>query len=220
MIGRTRVLPIIAVAFTLVGATARAEGPGIRLGERLVLHPGIAAEFRWDSNVYFEPTNPYSAFLFRLLASLDLATRPPQRGGNAPHAIDFRLHLGADYNEYLSSDQTVEQHRAFGVQAGALLTILPGHPFTIDLFDNYVRTSQPPYFREPFNIDRDTNELGVRFRYAPGGRRLTFDLSYAFGIDFFEVAQFKDLDVTYHRINFRASWKFLPKTAIYIDVTE
>jgi hypothetical protein len=204
----------------LAAGVARAEGPGIKLGERLVLHPGIAAEFRWDSNVFFEPTNPTSAFLFRLLASLDMATRPPQRGGDAPHAIDFRLHLGADYNEYLTGDVSISQHRAFGVQAGLLLTILPMHPFTIDVFDNYVRTSQPPYFRETYNIDRDTNEVGARFRYAPGGRRLMFDLSYGFGIDFFEVAQLKDLDVMYHRINFRASWKFLPKTAVYIDVTE
>jgi hypothetical protein len=218
---RTRALLAIAVGLALSsGGVARAEGPGIKLGDRLVLHPGIAAEFRYDSNVFFERDNPEGAFAFRALASLDLATRPPQRSGNLAHGIDFRLHLGGDYTEYITTDASLSQHRAFGVQGGLLLSILPMHPFSIDIFDNYVRTSQPPYLREPFNIDRDTNEVGVRFRYAPGGRRLTFDLSYAFGIDFFEVQQFKDLDVMYHRVNFRAAWKFFPKTAVYIDVTE
>lgn len=213
---------LTAVVAALLAATtvARAEGPGIKLGDRLVLHPGIAAEFRWDSNVFFEATNPYSAFIFRLLGSLDLATRPPQRGGQQPHAIDFRLHLGADYNEFISTDATVTGHRSVGVQAAALLTVLPQHRFSFDVFDNYARMSQPPYLREPFNINRDTNELGVRFRLAPGGGRLRFDLLYAFGIDFFEVQQFKDLDTMYHRLDFRADWKFLPKTAIYIDVSD
>lgn len=207
-------------ALLLVGAPAHAEGPGIKLGDRLVLHPGVAAEVRWDSNVYFEATNPYSAFIFRALGSIDLATLPPQRGGSSAHAIDFRLHLGADYNEYLSSDSSLTQHRSVGVQAGALMTILPNHPFSIDLFDNFVRTSQPPYGRETFNIDRDTNEVGLRLRLRPGGGRLEFDAMYAFGIDFFEVQQFKDLDTFYHRALVRGSWKFLPKTALYIEVSE
>src|SRR5262249_30539423 len=156
---------------------------------RLVLHPGISAEFRWDSNVFFESTTPYSTFIFRLLPSLDLATLPGQRGGERPHAVDFRLHLAADYNEYITTDGNLSGHRGVGVQAGALLTVLPYFPFSMDFFDNYVRTSQPPYLREPYNIDRDTNELGLRMRYRPGGRRLDIDLSYVFGVDFFEVQQ-------------------------------
>jgi len=217
---RFRVVSFTVLAAALLGGIARAEGPGIKLGDRLVLHPGIAAEVRWDSNIYFELTNPTNAFILRVLPTLDLATRPPQRGGDAPHTIDFRLHLGADYNEFLTGDSSISRHRSVGIQAGMALTIMPNHPVQFTIYDNYVRTSQPPYFGEPFNIDRDTNEAGVRLRVAPGGGRLQLDVAYAFGIDFFETQQFKDLDVMYHRASLRLAWKFFPKTALYIDVSE
>ena len=203
-------------------SAVHAEGPGIRLGDRLVLHPGIGVEFRYDTNVFFQPPGSETgAFLLRVLPSLDLATRPGVRGGGAPHAIDFRFHAGADYNEFLTGDSTISRHRAIGVQAGALLTILPSYPFSIDLFDNYIRLVQAPFSPSHLdNISRDTNEVGVRFRYRPGGGRLELDLSYAFGVDFFEETQFTDLNVFYHKIELRASWKFLPKTAVWIDVSE
>ena len=217
--GRYRWTLVLSALLVFSGA-ARAEGPGVMLGDRLVLHPGIAAEFRYDSNIFFQATNPVGEFLFRLMPSLDLATRPPQRGGNAPHGIDFRLHAGIDYNEYLTSDANVSGHRSVGVQAGMLLTVLPQHPFSFDVFDNYVRSVQPPYSLLPYNIDRDTNEAGLRLRYRPGGGRLQLDLAYTFGLDLFEIPQFQDLNVLYHRIDFRAMWKFFPKTAIYVEVSD
>jgi hypothetical protein len=211
-------------------STARAEGPGVKLGNQLVLHPGIAVELRYDSNVFFGAGTPNSpaigSLIFRALPSLDLATRPQQRGGGVPHALDFRLHLGADYNEFLTGGPVVTNHRSIGAQAGLLLTLLPYHVFTTDVFDNYVRTVQPPYQGEPYNLDRDTNEAGARFRLRPGGGRLEFDLSYTFGLDFFEPqsnpvgAHLQDLNVYYHRINLHGQWAFFPKTAVYVDVTE
>ena len=87
-----------------------------------------------------------------------------------PHAIDFRLHLGADYNEFTTGGATTSRHRSIGVQAGLLLTALPYHVFSFDVFDNYVRTVQPPYNGVPYNYDRDTNEAGVRLAVHLGER--------------------------------------------------
>src|SRR5437773_9387626 len=89
---------------------ARAEGPGIRLGDRLVLHLGLAAEFRYDSNIFFQSSNETGAFLFAAIPSVDLATRPPVRGGSLPHTLDFRLHAAMRYNEYLTSNQIIASH--------------------------------------------------------------------------------------------------------------
>ena len=200
--------------------TARAEGPGIALGERLVLHPGIGAEIRYDSNVFFEASNEKQAAVLRLLPSLDLSTRPAQRGGATPHSIDFRLHAGLDYREYLTGDTSISSHRQFGVQAGMLLSILPFSVFSADVFDNFTRSTQAPYGALPYNIDRDTNEVGARFRLRPSGGRLEIDLGYAFGIDFFEVQQLKDFNLFYHRLTLRAAWKFLPKTAVYVEASD
>src|SRR5258706_14952373 len=91
---------LLALSVALACAsTARAEGPGLKLGDQLVLHLGVGTELRYDSNVFFEPNNEAGALIFRALGSVDLATRPHQRGGSAPHTLDFPLHLGADYTE-------------------------------------------------------------------------------------------------------------------------
>lgn len=195
-------------------------GRGIALGDQLVLHPGIGLEYRYDSNVFFFNSNPVSASMLRALASLDLATRPTQRGGDRPHTLDFRVHAGADYREYLTGDDRIRVHRGFGIQASLLATLFPGRPFMVDVFDEFVRTAQPPYAFNPYNYDRDVNLAGVRLRYRPGGGRLSVDLSYIFGLDFFEVRQLRDFDVLYHLFELRSSWKFLPKTAVFVDVRQ
>jgi hypothetical protein len=216
---RTRWISAVCLLVVWAGS-ARAEGPGIRLGDRLVLHLGLGAEFRYDTNVFFQANNPTDAFLFSALPSIDLATRPPVRGGDLPHTLDFRLHAAMRYNEFITTDASLASHRMFGIDGGVLVTLLPFHPFTVDLFDNYVRFTQPPYSQLPFNLDRDTNELGVRMHYAPGGRRLEFLLGYVFGLDFFEVDQLKSFDLLYHRFDLRAQWKFYPKTAVYLLASE
>jgi hypothetical protein len=125
-----------------------------------------------------------------------------------------------DYNEFFGPNPLLSQHRSFGLQAGALLTILPFYPFTIDLFDNFLRTVQPPFTPTQSNLDRDTNEAGLRLRFRPGGGRLEFDLQYVFGIDFFEERQLQDLNVYYHKVALHAAWKFLPKTSVWIDISD
>ncbi len=217
---------VVSALLAAASTVARAEGPGLKLGDQLVLHLGIAGELRYDSNVFFASSGEVGALIVRLMPSIDLATRPAQRlnGVVQPHTADFRLHLGADYNEFVTNRDVTASHRSVGIQAGALLTLFPQHLFTIDVYDNYVRTVQPPYTEVPYNLDRDTNEAGFRLRYRPGGGRLEIDLSYTFGLDFFEpqsgAPALTDLNVYYHRINLHGQWAFFPKTAVYIDVTE
>jgi hypothetical protein len=119
-----------------------------------------------------------------------------------------------------TGDQTVNRHRFFGVQAGLLATLFPHSKVSADIFDNYVRTTQPPYGLQPYNIDRDTNQVGARIRFRPGAGRLSVDFSYVFGLDFFEIQQLKDLDVFSHLFDLRVAWKFFPKTAVYIDAND
>jgi hypothetical protein len=220
---------VLAVSALALAGSARAqqattsspvEGRGIKLGEQMVLHLGLAADIRYDSNVFYETTNTTQAAVLRLSPALELATRPSARGGGAPHKVDFRFYAGMDYSEYLTPDPAVSRHRTFSVLGGAELVILPGFKFTTTIFDNFTRTSQPPYSRLDYNIDRDINELGIRFSWKPGGGRLQLDLSYVFGLDYFEVRGLQDLNRFYHRIDLRAMWKFFPKTAVFIEAQE
>src|SRR6185312_588220 len=79
------------------------------------------------------------------------------------------------------------------------------------LDDAAVRVGQP----EP----RPRSERGRRAHQPVAGRR-TFLVGYVFGIDYWEPLQLQDYNLQYHRFDLRASWRFLPKTAVYIAATE
>jgi hypothetical protein len=210
----------------LVGAASRAAHAqqatmsdlrGIRLGDALVLHLSLGTEFQYDSNVFYTASNQTGAFTLRLYPQFDLTNRP--RGGDR-RQIEFDFHGGFNYLEYLTSDTSVSSHRQFGVDAGLVAAFFTMSPYNFAIFDNYVRTTQPPYTQTSHNLDRDTNELGLRVNLAPGGGRLTFNIGYRFGIDFFEPQELKEFDLFYHVFDVRASWKFFPKTAVYIAASE
>lgn len=211
-------------------AVARAEGPGFKLGDALVLHPGLGVIAGWDSNVLYSPSNQpdIQAAYIALRPVVDLATLSLQRGGNEPHFIDFRLHLGANFR-FLISDQGAafnQQHISADVDSSAAITFNPFGNITFDLFDNYVRSSVPPYFavNQPGNLNQDWNTLGARLRWRPGGRRLEASLLYQFGVFAFEPdavsSQFANKNYLSNDFKLNVSWKFFPKTALYIEVDE
>jgi hypothetical protein len=199
-----------------LAATAPTGGNGIRLGDAMVLHLGLGIEFDYDSNVFYQNSGVTSAFFMRLAPSFDLNNSP--RG--ATRVVDFNLYGGMSYIEYLTTNAALARHRQFGVDAGARATFFGTGPYNFTLFDNYVRTTQPPYTLVDNNFNRDTNEVGLRVNLAPGGGRLTLTLGYLFGLDFFELQPLDSYDLFYHRFDVRLSWKFLPKTAVYIAATE
>jgi hypothetical protein len=191
-------------------------GSGIRLGQSMTLHLSLGIEFDYDTNVFYEANNTTGAFFLRLAPGFSLTNSP--RG--ASRAIDFDLHGGLSYVEYLTGDSALSSHRQFNVDAGVRATFFGYSPYNFSLFDNYVRTTQPPYFKTDHNLDRDTNQLGVRANLAPGGGRLVLLLQYIFGLDYFEVPQLDAYDLLYHQFDARVSWKFFPKTALYLAASE
>ncbi|MDB4968031.1 MAG: hypothetical protein JWN44_3720 [Myxococcales bacterium] len=215
------------LALTILGALlalpagARAQGAvnangGIKLGDVFVLHLGMGTEVQWDSNIFYESKNESSAFVLRLSPGFDLTNAPRQ----ASRQIRLDLHGTLNYLEYLTGDKSISQHRQFSVDAGLQAAFFATNPYNFTIFDNYVRTTQPPYLKVPYNLDRDTNQVGVRVNLSPGGGRLSFYIGYLFGIDFFEVDSLKAFDTLYHSFELRASWRFLPKTAVYIAAGE
>src|SRR5262249_20341231 len=146
-----------------------------------------------------------------------LLTNSPR---NATPMIRFDLHGGLSYLEYLTRDDVLRSHRQFGVDAGMRASFFSNGPYSFSLFDNYVRTTQPPYASVDHNLDRDSNEVGLRADLKPGGGRLVVLAGYLFGLDYFEVAQLQGFNLLYHRFDLRGSWKFFPKTALYIAADE
>lgn len=222
-------MALLCACALLAARPAAAEGPGFLLGRRIVVHPGLASELRYDSNVFFSNSRvggglPAGAFILRVLPSLDISTLSLRRGGLSPSRVEFRLHAGMDYREYLTPDAEINRHRAFGFDLGGLLSLFPRSAFSVDLYDNFLRTNQPPYSFNPYNFDRHTNVFGARFRYAPGGQRLVVSLIYELGYDGYSDPEdgpaLSNFNLLYNSIALRGSWKFLPKTSLFIEATE
>jgi hypothetical protein len=215
-----RYLSILIVCLLATASTvARAQtvvGDGIKLGDSFLLHLGLGLELAYDSNIFFEEAAPHRSFELRLTPRFDLSNSP--RVGGRQFLLDF--HGGLNYLEYLNSNPAIERLRQFNVDAGVLASFFPLNPYNFQLFDNFARTAQAPYSLSDHNFDRDTNDLGVRINLAPGGGRLAFYIGYVFGVDFFEPTQLQAFNLLSHRFDFRASWKVLPKTAIYVAASE
>lgn len=221
--------PSVASAQVAGAFGTRAEGPGFKIGDSFVIHPGLAVIGGYDSNMLYSNSEDPRIFgpYIALRPMLDLATLSPQRGGNTPRTLEFRLHLGAAVRFLITGDQQFNKdHIGADIDAGTLLTLFPMGKWTFDLYDNYTRLSSPPYFRilRNDNLNTDVNTLGLRLRWRPGGQRLELGFTYEFGVYAFEsntVGQlFTDKNYLSNNMQLRVSWKFFPKTAIYISAQE
>ena len=213
------ILTLLALPAPFARAQSTTQGPGIRLGDALILHLGLGLEFEYDNNLFYQSTNTTGVFAMRLTPSFDLTNRPRQ----VRRRVEFDFNAGLSYVEYLTNDPTVERLRQFGVTAGLQAAFFPLNPYNFVVFDNYLRSTQPPYTKLPDNLNRDVNEVGTRINLSPGGGRLTFNVGYLFGLDFWEpssVQDLQDFNLYYHRFDLRASWRFFPKTAVYLAASE
>src|SRR4051794_615155 len=82
------------------------EGIGYRVGD-FELHPGIAAEFGYDSNYFHRASGefggPVGSLRLRITPSLSLSTLSKQRTEsttNPPPDFEFRTMLAVTYNEF------------------------------------------------------------------------------------------------------------------------
>ncbi len=215
--------------------SARAEGPGVRLGDSLVLHPGISVGAGYDSNLFYAPDEikpgneaRVGAFYFSLKPSVDLATPSLQRGGSTPHLVDFRLHAGVPFRFLVSNEPAISRYWSVGAEAGLLLTVNPFGAWSFDLFDNFMRSSDPPYsvvkanftLGQNGNINLDNNQAGMRLRWRPGGQRFETALQYTFGVSYFENDYLKTKASYLNDFILRFKWNFFPKTALYLNLQE
>jgi hypothetical protein len=207
--------------------TVYREGPGVRLGTTaLVLHPGVAIEGGYDSNVFFMPDNSVGAGLLRIRAHLDLATLPQQRmegdAGTADPKVDFRLSTQVEYREYLSSEAFIQSQRSVNVFLSGDLGILPRGPFTLRISDTYVRTVDPRNLAaippasasaQVGQFSRNYNRAGVLGTYRSASSRFEFGLGDHVDLNLWEnsdIAQFGDMINNEAQAFFRV--RFLPQT--------
>jgi hypothetical protein len=235
---RRLALLLIAVAATLVARRASAQGQGqgevtigyqglpykaggeaatgVQLSEGVLMHVGAGAEAGYDSNVFYSSFDPQGSAIIRtsLFADASNATR-----GGATGRISFNMRAGLTYRRYQSESAAVQQYsNAWMPSAGLALSMASGQ-LGFGLADTFVRLEDPPYNAGQPPITRYNNQASAELRWAPGGGRLTGTLRYTNMIDVIQ-GDFSYATAMTNAIMLDASWKWLPKTAIFVNVTQ
>jgi hypothetical protein len=209
------------------GGSAKVKGKpshrtsGLKLGSSR-LHGDLTLEFGYDSNVFFGSGDEN---VDEEVGSVYLGTKPTISLGNmdnvgkATPKLLYAIILGYSYKRYLQELSGRDQKDFHGANASVLLNAFPGGKVSFDVHETFVRTSQPRYGTSNKNFDRDMNVAGAGISYRPGGGLLDFRLGYRFVVDFFEADDLKGANYYYHQPEFRAKWKFFPKTSFWLGVT-
>jgi hypothetical protein len=197
-----------------------AEGPGFKTG-RLVLHPGLALEGGYDSNVFLQEQNEDDSFILRVTGYLDVATEPAQRQreGEAnkaePQKLEFRAGIGGAYYHYFT-DRMAPNAAADG---HFKLAYNPSQVFTLEVRDVFLRSIRP--FTNADTTDDTTTSYGRNRNTASIGlvgrsksQVLEGRVGYTNAIEFFDADVFKYGNNMTHRVPASLSWAFFPSSAL------
>jgi hypothetical protein len=223
------------------------EGTGVRTGD-FELHPGIAAEFGYDSNdlLRTDQTDPtkvvtngsgtqhpvIQALELRASPSLYLSTIGRQRREGDPELppITFRAGASGTYREFFpisnppslgdgSNDLT--KQRNFSANADGRLEILPGRPVWGALTASYQRVILPSSVSaSPDNsFNQDLVNASADLAFQPGGGTLDWHVGYQFSGAFFEGQTANAIGNYVNQLYTRGRWRFRPRTALVYDAT-
>jgi hypothetical protein len=191
---------------------------GIQVAEGVLLHVGAGVEGGYDSNVFYSNTNLVSSPILRtsMFGEMTNATRT-----GAATRLTFDLRAGLTYRRYESDDVMVAGNsfkNAWMPTAGVAISA-GGGQFGFGLADTFARIEDPPYSTQTLPILRYNNQASAEGRWAPGGGRLTATLRYTNMLDIFTgFYDYATADYNYLMVD--AAWKWLPKTAIFVNVQQ
>jgi hypothetical protein len=196
------------------------ESPnGIQLSDGVLMHVGAGAEGGYDTNVFYASSseNPVGSPMLRstIFTSIGNATR----GGAVSRQLTFDARAGLTYRRYQGDDASLDRFRnAWMPSAGLALGIGSGQ-VGFGFADTFVRLEDPPYSSGQDPITRYNNQASAEVRWSPGGGRLTGVLRYTNMLDFIQ-GTFSYATSMLNQIMLDGSWRWLPKTAIFLNATQ
>jgi hypothetical protein len=224
LVSASFVLPGTGTAQAWLEDRADANGPGIRLGSSLLLHPGLGVEGGYDTNA-IRNADGLAAGRLRITPYIDLTTRGAKRRVEDDGTIEkpkeklrFGLGLAGFYDWYFSDEPAVQDQSDWGLIFRTNLVALPESAISFLVDAAYSRVMIP----YESSSDRKAYHLvspsaGIIFR--PGGGTLSFELGYRLNGIFFEDEAMREPDNRVnHEARFLTSWKVFPKTAIMTKI--
>jgi len=220
-------LPSVASAQAWLQDRKDSEGPGIRLGDSLIFHPGGGVEGGYDTNALRKSDELLDAGRLRATLYLDLATRSDKRRAEdegeevALPKLTFRLSAAGYYDIYFGKEQSIKDLNKDGIGADFRLNLvaLPERPFSFLADATYILSNDPSEAGSDALL-RHSIRPGIGFRIRPGGGTLSFELGYRFDYGAFAdtIMAARNNKMT-NNLRFITSWKVFPKTAIMSKVT-
>lgn len=192
---------------------------GLRSGDFL-LKPSITVMAHYDTNVF--NASPQEALLTPIVgaASVRIQPRLTLQNDLTGNTV-FNFGASGDGRLYLSSDPVVKNLNNFGGGANLDVTFGQRKPIAFTLFDTFNRMLRSNNWETVQTLNRNTNDVGARVEFHPGDvperRPFNIALMGSYGIDRFEDFNSFNTNIVHTRMN--GSWKFLPKTAAYVDAT-
>lgn len=180
----------------------------------MYLRFGVLAEAGFDSNVFYNDTTKVDSATLQVTPHMELTNAA--REGQAPPVV-FGLGASLLYREYLSDDPTVRTQRAFNPTVNGHIGYSTSPSFSLTLTDTYARLEDPPYQPGNATILRDNNTGIIDMRITPGGGRLQNTVRYTNALDIFETESASFANRMIHDFMLGVSWKWLPKTALYLE---
>jgi hypothetical protein len=206
------------------------QGAGIRAGN-LEIHPGVASEIGYDSNVFLADPNknpnqpsdqlPVGSAILRVTPHLFLSTLGAQRteddgGTGAPPTVQFRGGAAVPVYQYFGANKNA------GAEANVdfALRLLPQRVVSFGATGSYNRTIRPfTTAATTAKYGRNVLDVGPEIRFQTAGGVLKAGLGGNFNYTFFDDALFAVYDNKTYRAVANASWTFLPKTALVYDAS-
>ena len=212
----------------LGGGLGNARGDiGVKVSDTSTLHVGVTAEGGYDTNVFYNDQVRTQSAIVRVIPTIQLTNAG--REDDAQRS-EFLYDVGASllYREYINNDPNVRAQRAFNPSVHGSLATGLNSAFKLSLGDQFVRNEDPPYATSRASatgtttltsgpIIRDNNLGVVNMGISPGGGRLTFTLRYSNALDWYETSDYSRSSNMTHEGMLDGSWKWLPKTAIYLQ---
>jgi hypothetical protein len=200
------------------------EGIGLRAG-RFEFHPGISAEFGYDTNFFqradtIDPP-PADAFRLRVTPSLTMSTLTERRRGSqavgAPPMLTMAANAFVSYSEIFGSDEVSDQ-RNVDAGVGAKVDVAPQRPFGADFYADYLRNGEPSNLADVDQaFDRGQVRGGLGVTWRPGGGLFDWRLGYEAAYSYFEDQPFNRLQNLQHSILTRGRWRILPRSGFLYD---
>jgi hypothetical protein len=210
--------PIVGIVRSPVPALSPANG--VLLGETAILHLGVGVDGGYDSNVFYNDEQKVGSYVLRVAPFLSLTNTA--RNGEIPSGLFFDSRVSLTYKEYFSSAEDITRLRAFTPSAMVSVEHNSRGTVAVGASDSYARLQDPPYVRGVGQslITRNNNVATAFLRWSPGGGRLQGVLRYTNTLDLFETDYFKPANSMGHEGMLDVSWRWLPKTALYLQLRQ